>query len=169
MRTGESELLGLRWDWIDFNDGVIRLPATKTLKDSTGEGQVIVMQKELTAFLKSLPAKSEWVFCRPDGTPLRHWDFYRPFKKILRTIGIDPSEYSCKEIRHSTGTVMHRKGVPLTAIKDQLRHTSSKTTENFYIGSDLDYQREMAERLVINSGKIVGKDEIRNPSQLPTA
>ena len=43
---------------------------------------------------------------------------------------------------------MHRKGVPVLAIKDQLRHTSSKITESFYIGSDLNYQREMVEKLI---------------------
>jgi integrase len=35
----EGELLGLKWEWIDLKDGVIYLPSTKTLKDSTGRGQ----------------------------------------------------------------------------------------------------------------------------------
>jgi len=51
----------------------------------------------------------------------------------------------------------------------QLRHTNLKTTVDFYIGSDVDYQREMIEKLILNSGKIVGKDEISGPAQLPTA
>jgi hypothetical protein len=54
-------------------------------------------------------------------------------------------------------------------IKDQLRHTNVKTTVDFYIGADVDYQREMIEKLVINSGKIVGNGEISQPTQLPTA
>jgi hypothetical protein len=32
----------------------------------------------------------------------------------------------------------------------------------------MDYQREMIEKLILNSGKIVGKDEISRPAQLPT-
>ena len=48
-----------------------------------------------------------------------------------------------------------------------------KTTVDFYTGSDVDYQREMIEKLILNSGKnsgkIVGKDEISGPAQLPTA
>ena len=47
-----------------------------------------------------------------------------------------------KELRHTTGSLMHLKGSPVLAIKDQLRHTTSRTTESFYIGSDLDYQRQ---------------------------
>jgi len=35
------------------------------------------------------------------------------------------------------------------AIKDQLRHTTVKTTESFYIGSDIEYQREQIEKIVL--------------------
>ncbi len=38
----------------------------------------------------------------------------------------------------------------MLAIKDQLRHTTSRTTESFYIGSDLDYQRKQIEVLSNN-------------------
>ena len=53
---------------------------------------------------------------------------------------------------------MHRKGVPALAIKDQLRHSNIRTTVDFYIGSDIGYQREQIEKLILNSGKIVGKE-----------
>jgi len=169
MRTGESELLALKWKWIDFHEGVIRLTRTKTLKDENSRGQEIVMQKELVDLLKSLPVTSEWVFCQPDGERLRQWHFYNCFQKILGAVGIDPEEYSSKEIRHTTGTLMHKKGVPVTAIKDQLRHRTSKTTEDFYIGADHDYQRQMAERLELNSGKIVGRGVISTGETFPNA
>lgn len=165
----EGELLGLRWEWIDYKDGVIYLPATKTLRDPTGRGQMVVMQRELIDLFESLPKHSEWVFCREDGGPYRRDHVYGPFKKVLKAIGIDHRKYSWKELRHSTASQMHLKGVEVTAIKDQLRHASSKTTENFYIGSDIEYQRRQMEKLVLNSGKIVGNGEISNTAQLPTA
>ena len=167
MRTGESELLGLKWDWID--GGIIHLRKTKTLKDENSRGQEIVMQRELIDLLNGLSKKSEYVFSRPDGSRLRLWDFYRPFKKIISAIGLNPNEYSCKELRHTTGTLMHKKGVPVDDIATQLRHSSTRTTNNFYIGADHDYQRQMAERLVFTSGKIVGRDEISESGQLPSA
>jgi hypothetical protein len=55
---------------------------------------------------------------------------------------------------------MHRKGVPALVIKDQLRHTNVKTTVDFYIGSDVAYQREMIEKLILNSGKKVGNEDV---------
>jgi hypothetical protein len=54
-------------------------------------------------------------------------------------------------------------------IKDQLRYTNVKATVDFYIGSDVAYQREMIEKLILNSGKIVGNDRIAETAQLPTA
>jgi len=153
MRTGESELLALRWEWIDHDEGVIRLHKTKTFNDPDSRGQEIVMQKELIELLNVLPRRSEYVFSKPDGSRLRHWDFYKPFKRIIQAIGLNPDEYSCKEIRHTTGTLMHKKGVPVDDIATQLRHTTSKTTKDFYIGADHDYQREMAAKLILNSGK----------------
>jgi integrase len=165
----EGELLGLRWEWVDLKDGVIYLPSTKTLKDSTGRGQPVVMQRELIDLFQSLPKQSDLVFCQFNGEPFKQWHVYQPFKKILKSLGIDTKQYSWKELRHTTASLMHRKGVPALVIKDQLRHTNVKTTVDFYIGSDVAYQREMIEKLILNSGKIVGKDEISQPTQLPTA
>ena len=53
----EGELLGLRWEWVDLKDGVIYLPSTKTLKDSTGRGQKVVMQRELIDLFQ-VPSKT---------------------------------------------------------------------------------------------------------------
>jgi integrase len=147
---GAGEMLRLRWNHIDLEAGIIYLPASKTLKDNTGLGQRIVMQKELNDLFRVLPSRSEWVFTRWDGMPYNHWEIHKPFKKILRSLGIDTKKYSWKELRHTTGSLMNLKGVSPLAIKDQLRHSTVKTTERFYIGTDIEYQRAQAEKLVLN-------------------
>ncbi len=149
----EGELLGLRWDLIDLKSGIISLPSTKTLKDPTGIGQRGYNAEGIDDLFESLPKASEWVFYQADGEPFRPWHVYKPFKKVLEAAGIDAKRYSWKELRHTTGSLMHRKGVPTLVIKDQLRHTNMKTTVDFYIGQDMDYQREMIEKLILNSGK----------------
>jgi hypothetical protein len=46
------------------------------------------------------------------------------------------------------------KCAPPLAIQDQLRHSTIKTAEEFYIGSDdIEYQREQGERFFGESGK----------------
>ena len=67
--------------------------------------------------------------------------------QVLVSLGIDTTKYSWKEIRHTKGTLLHLKGTDTLAIRDQLRHTTSQTTESFYIGSDIQYQRAQIERL----------------------
>ena len=109
------------------------------------------------------------MFCREDGTPYTRDHVYGPFKRLLKSLGIDHRQYSWKELRHTTATLMHLKGAEIKSIKDQLRHTSIKMTEGFYIGSDVNYQRKQNERLALDSGKIVGNGEISNPVTLPTA
>jgi integrase len=165
----ESELRGLRWEWIDLNSGVIYLPSSKTLKDTTGLGQRIVMQRELIDLFQGVSKRGEWVFSKPDGTPYEHWNIFKPFRKVLRFLGIDTKQYSWKELRHTTASLMHLKGVPALAIKDQLRHTTVKTTEGFYIGTDIEYQRQQAEKLGLNSGKIVGNATPQEPSPIASA
>ena len=145
MRAGE--ILKLRWDYVDLEAGFIYLPSSKTLKDTTGLGQRIVMQRELIDLFRALSRRSEWVFTRWDGLPYNHWDVYKPFKALLKSLEID-GKYSLKEIRHTTGSLMNLKGASVMAIKDQLRHSSVTTTEDFYIGSDAEFQRAQAEKLV---------------------
>lgn len=147
MRSGE--MTSLRWEYVNLEIGVIHLPTSKTLKDTTGLGQRIVMQKELIDLLKGLSRHSEWVFAKADSLPYRNWDLIKPFKALLKSLGF-PKNLSWKEIRHTTGSLMHIKGVPSLAIKDQLRHGSVQTTENFYIGTDMEYQRSQVEKLSLN-------------------
>jgi integrase len=151
MRMGE--MTKLRWEHVNLETGIIHLPSSKTLKDPSGAGQRIVMQKELAQLIEDLSKakrSDEWVFVRGDGLPYQHWDIHKPFKALLKSLGIDNKKYSWKEIRHTTGTLLHLKGADTLAIRDQLRHTTSQTTESFYIGQDIEYQRAQIERLTLN-------------------
>lgn len=148
MRTGEA--LRLRWDHIDFETGIIYLPSSKTLKDDTGLGQKIVMQRELINLFRGLRKRGEWVFTNWNGLPYNHWDVYKPFKKVLRSLDIDEKKYSLKEIRHTTGSLMNLKGANPVSIQNQLRHEDFKTTRDFYIGSDTEFQRVQAQKLVFD-------------------
>ncbi len=164
----EGELLNFLWKHVDLQAGIIYLPSSKTLKDASGKGQKIVMQRDLIDLFKVLPTRSEWVFCKPDGRPYRHWNIFEAFRRVLKSVGIDTEKYSWKEIRHTTGSIMNLKGGDPMAIKDQLRHTDFKTTQNFYIGSDVEHQRAQNEKLTLNSGKTVGKRDQRENKDSPS-
>jgi len=151
MRMGE--IRKLRWEHVDLAIGVINLPSSKTLRDPTGLGQRIVMQKDLMEIFQNLPKRSEWVFSKADGIPYTHAQLFKAFRNILVLLGIDVKQYSLKELRHTTGSIMNIKGADPMAIKDQLRHTDFKTTQDYYIGSDIEYQREQVEKLALERPK----------------
>jgi len=113
------------------------------------KGTRIVMQKELIALFKTFRQSGDWVFIKADGLPYQHWDVHKPFKAVLKSLKIDTAKFSWKEIRHTTGTLLHLKGADPLAIRDALRHTTVKTTESFYIGSDVEYQRQQNEKLAL--------------------
>lgn len=149
MRAGE--MLRLRWEHVDLEAGIIYIPVSKTLQDRTGKGQQVVMQMDLINLFKELPKNEEWVFTSQDGLPYNHWIIAKAFTKVLKSVGIDTKKFSWKELRHTTGSLMHKKGVDPIAIKDQLRHGSVRTTERFYIGTDTEFQRAQAEKLSLNN------------------
>ena len=70
------------------------------------------------------------------------------------------------EIRQTTASFMHLRGVLALAIRDQLGHTSVKTTESFYIGSDIEYQRKQNEKLISIVGRKWETPCLKNPTLL---
>ena len=107
------------------------------------------MASPLRELFSTLPNRSEYVFPKFDGEPYRHWHVFKAFKKVLKAKGIDTARFTFKSLRHTTGTLMHLTGADPMAIKDQLRHTDLKTTTNYYIGSDIEYQRAQVEKLAL--------------------
>jgi integrase len=85
MRVGE--ILKLRWEHVNLENGVINLPSSKTLKDPSGLGQRIVMQRALISIFKDFARDSEWVFSKQDGLPYQHWNVIKPFKAVLKSVG----------------------------------------------------------------------------------
>ena len=81
-----GEVRRLRWEHVNLEAGIIQLPESKNLKDPSGTGHRIVMQKELIDLLRTFPKKSgDWVFVKEDGLPFQHWDIHKPFKALLKT------------------------------------------------------------------------------------
>jgi integrase len=69
----ESEILGLRWEWVDRQTAVIRLPDSKS-----GDGRVIPMVGEIEAVLerrwKRRVLGCPWVFHRK-GKPVKDFEY----------------------------------------------------------------------------------------------
>jgi integrase len=136
-----GELIHLEWKEVNLDDGIITLRDTKA-----GEDQQVKMQDGLIELFRGLPKRSEFVFCQEDGRELKHHHYYEPYKKIMKAIGKEKG-WNFHTLRHTTGTHLHLKGASPVDIKDQLRHSDIRVTVNYYIGTDSDHQKKIAEML----------------------
>ncbi len=146
------ELLGLRWDDIDFNRRCITVRSSKT-----NSFRVIPMNQELYQTLEwlsnhyPLPSieevlprqenQKEFVFCMPDGNQLE--SIRKSFYNACRKAGIKASPHM---LRHSFASHLVMNGVDLVSIKELLGHTQISTTM-IYAHLSTSYKAETVEQL----------------------
>lgn len=72
------------------------------------------------------------VFCTSTGTALDSANVRRWFRVLCTEAGLDSSEWTPREMRHSFVSLMSEAGVPLEAIARVVGHSSTKVTELVY-------------------------------------
>ena len=157
LRSGE--LLGLTWDSVDFENGLIRV--TKQLAQPRKKGEVFrfatpknskprtiapaptvfqVLKKhkeEQEAQRKALgPAWNDGgfpnlVFTHPDGSHLSQPTAWKILHKILVAAGIDAHRFH--DLRHTFATRLCESGANLKFIQSILGHADVSTTMNIYV------------------------------------
>jgi integrase len=150
LRPGE--LLGLTWDDIDFERGVLRV--TKTLKRERGtlllgdpktgaSRRALSMPAPVADALRAHKATqatarlaaATWddrdlVFSTSIGRPLDPSNLRRGFSKLTEEAKI--GHWHPHELRHSAASILSASGVPIEQIADVLGHAGSRTTEAVY-------------------------------------
>jgi integrase len=103
-----------------------------------------------------LYAEDALVFCTSSGAPLDAANVRRSFRSLCATAGLEPSEWTPRELRHSFVSLMSDAGVPLEDIARLVGHGSTKVTETVY-------RKQL--RPVLNSGTQVMDTLFDLPSQ----
>lgn len=166
LRQGEA--LGLRWDDVDLDNGVLRV--RQTLMRVTGQGIVFGTPKsansvrdmsipatllaELKAHRKEqtaarLAAGSHWtdsalVFTLEDGRPLDPSVDAGRWRALLVKAGVP--HYRLHDARHSAGTIMVSQGVDLRVAMKILGHSQLSVT--------MRYQHVVDEMMIDAAGRI---------------
>lgn len=154
LRQGES--LGLRWQDIDFDNGLLRLktqiqlvenkPTFTNLKTArstrtialTDEGtRTLLSHKEIVQRMKEHAggAWEEWdlVFPRADGPPRSSTVDSDAWHRCLSLCGIPRRRLH--DARHTAATLMYSQGIGIETISRTLGHSSSAITSRLYIHS----------------------------------
>lgn len=156
------ELTSLRWKDIDFENELITVRNTKG-----NQIHWVPMNQEVKPLLLWLknhyvcpngkveprkPEQMEFVFCNPDGKPVKR--FYRSLYRLGRKLGIRVSPHA---LRHSFATFVAQTQ-PLHVAQELLGHRDISTTR-IYAHVNLEMKRDAVRKLPwLGSLKVVGKD-----------
>ncbi len=163
-----SELLGLQWDSVDFENNRLTIKhtvskVTKAVAKDKTKNASSFRSFPLTADAKEifLDAKAKeienrklfgksynencYVFKWDDGHPFSPDYISKHFAKILKKNNLRHIRFH--ELRHSCASMLINSGFDLKAVQDWLGHADIKMTANIYGHLDVARKKSMAEKL----------------------
>ncbi len=143
MKTGlrQGELIGLRWSDVDLVRG--KLDVRKTIWKGVeglpkgGRERTVDLPGSVVQALKQhrsqTKLKSLFVFCQEDGKPLTPGQMKWPLLRALKRAGIsrDAGQIGWHDLRHTYGSHLAMKGVPLKAIQELMGHATIEMTMRY--------------------------------------
>ncbi|MED1202576.1 tyrosine-type recombinase/integrase [Heyndrickxia acidicola] len=161
-----SELLGLKWDYVDFINHTIQISGTlnrvkgkgliytkkakseKSLNRTIPIPEIILnllrKEKQLQDEMKKEYGndfnKENYVFIKYDGTPIAPDYLTKEFRKIIGSLNI--KQTTLHGLRHTTATLLMKLNKNPRVISDILGHSKVQVTMDFYSHVNLEIMRE---------------------------
>lgn len=166
----QGEILGLTWDAVDFEAGVLRID--KQLQGfitgseyslvSTKNGRTrrikvapyvldILRQERQTQRLNRLKACAAWsndldlVFTDPLGRPLSRRTLYTNFKKLVASIGLPETRFH--DLRHTFAMLSLQNGDDVKTVQEAVGHATAAFTLDVYGHVSQRMKQESANRM----------------------
>lgn len=165
-----SEVLGLRWQDIDFEAGVLKIRntvvRTKTLLErehtkSEKSRRTIPLVPETIPYLKDLKATHDIRKTRytdghdPDpighvctgreGKPFSPDYISHTFRRMLQKHNLPPLRFH--ELRHTAGSLLLANGISVKQVSEYLGHEKVSTTLDIYAHVDFEGKKETVQRM----------------------
>jgi integrase len=132
----KNEILSLRWEWIDFERGCLRLPDSKT------GAKTVPLAAAALELLNATPRRSDFVL--PAGKGSGHYTgLQKDWERVRERAGLPGLRVH--DMRHSFASFAVADGHTLFMIGKVLGHKQSRTTES-YAHLAADPVRAVAER-----------------------
>ena len=131
LHTGmrQAEILGLRWEWIDIEGGVITLPQTNTKTRVMRRIPVNSIVRTVLLERKLVSGGSDYVFPSSKGID-HHLNWVKhSFRTACKNAGIEGLRFH--DLRHTAATRLVEGGIPLHAVAKLLGHSTIRITERY--------------------------------------
>lgn len=163
-----SEVLGLKWDCIDFEEKTISIKevrvkigkqvVVKKPKSESSQRTLPLMEKieDYLTILKRQRKKNKLLFgddyvdsglvcCWPNGSPMKSEYLNHKFKEILKKNELPHIRFH--DLRHSTASYLIKHGVTLKEIQVWLGHSTITLTADTYSHLDMETKMDTAQRI----------------------
>lgn len=131
-----EELLGLRWEDIDFHTGFLHIERAITYPSSKpvvgppktkSSDRKVAMPDELIKVLRPHRQLNGYLIANEDGEPLSDYRI-KKLRNAARTYSGLP-KLDARELRHSYASMLHAAGVERNLIGTSMGHTNFDTTD----------------------------------------
>jgi len=166
----QSEVLGLRWECVDFEKGVLTVNAQLLRDYNKGGGYfmstvkndkmrtispapyVMAMlqqqkqkQLEMRRHAADAWADTDFVFTNEIGQHLKHVTVYKNYKRIVTAMGLSTARFH--DLRHSYAVAAIRSGDDIKTVQENLGHHTAAFTLDVYGHVTEQMKRESANRM----------------------
>ena len=131
------EILHLKWEYVDFEHGLLLLPDSKTGR------KTIVLNAPALAILSQLPRMGSYVIMGDHEDKPRH-DLHRPWSLVCKRAALEGVRLH--DLRHTHASVGAAAGLGLPIIGKLLGHLNASTTHR-YAHLDADPLRRASDQI----------------------
>ena len=150
-----SEVVGLRWKDVDFEQNIVRICNTVVRVSTTSEQEKtktrasrrdLFIPNGLREYLlkrKIFSLNKDGYVCQwPDGRPYTPCYISMRFKKVLTRSGLRPIRFH--DLRHTAGSLLINSGQSVKQVQEFLGHEKASTTLDIYTHLSMASKQETA-------------------------